>query len=31
MDTATKVCRGLVMAAGGARGSYQSGVWRAVD
>ena len=31
MDTATKVCRGLVLAGGGARGSYQIGVWRALD
>ena len=31
MDTAAKVCRGLVLAGGGARGSYQVGVWRALD
>ena len=26
-----KLCRGLVLAGGGARGSYQVGVWRALD
>lgn len=26
-----KTCRGLVLAGGGARGSYQVGVWRALD
>ena len=26
-----EVCRGLVLAGGGARGSYQVGVWRALD
>src|SRR5699024_11181441 len=31
MDTAAKGCRGLVLAGGGARGSYQVGVWRALD
>ena len=31
MDTTAKVCRGLVLAGGGARGSYQVGVWRALD
>ena len=31
MGTAAKGCRGLVLAGGGARGSYQVGVWRALD
>ena len=30
MQTA-RPCRGLVLAGGGARGSYQVGVWRALD
>ena len=29
--SAEKPCRGLVLAGGGARGSYQVGVWRALD
>ena len=29
--TAEKPCRGLVLAGGGARGSYQIGVWRALN
>ncbi len=31
MEARTKRCRGLVLAGGGARGSYQVGVWRALD